>query len=247
MEQNSIDKSKLNLIIDVIMLLLMMPITGIGFLMKYILVPGFERNVLYGNNVDLELWGQTRHQWGSIHLILSIIFLLLLVLHTILHWKMIVSIFRRMIPTKKTRIVLVTLIAVMGLFSISFPLFIKPEIVQKEPLHRNRYDNNNLAPGVSLKSESSKQKDRLSINGNSKANMENKRHLHSSKEEIEVYGSQTLQFVADKYNVPVGIIAANLKIPETLSEEKLGRIKKRYSFTMDDVKTSILNYKRRRK
>ena len=62
MEHNSIDKSKLNLIIDVIMLLLMMPIAGIGFMMKYVLVPGFERNVLYGNNVDLEFWGQTRHQ-----------------------------------------------------------------------------------------------------------------------------------------------------------------------------------------
>ena len=247
MEQNPIDKSKLNLIIDIIMLLLMMPIAGIGFLMKYVLVPGFERNVLYGNNVDLEFWGQTRHQWGSIHLILSITFLALLIFHTILHWKMIVSIFRRMIPTKKTRIVLVTLIAVMGLFSISFPLFIKPEIVQKEPLHRNRYDNNNLAPGVSLKSESSKQKDRLSINGNSKANMENKRHLHSSKEEIEVYGSQTLQFVADKYNVPVSIIAADLKIPKTLSDEKLGRIKKQYPFTMDDVRASISNYKKGKK
>ena len=69
----------------------------------------------------------------------------------------------------------------------------------------------------------------------------------SSKEEIEVYGSQTLQFVADKYNVPVSIIAADLKIPETLFEEKLGRIKKQHPFTMDDVKASISNYKRRGK
>jgi len=247
MEQNSIDKSKLNLIIDLIMLLLMMPIAGIGFLMKYVLVPGFERNVLYSNNVDLEFWGQTRHQWGSIHLILSITFLVLLFLHTILHWKMIVCIFRKMIPRKTLRIVLVGLITVMGLLLISFPLFVRPEIVEKEPLHRNRHDNNNLAPGVSLKNESPRQKDSISINGSPKTNQGNKRHLHSSKEEIEVYGSQTLQFVADKYNVPVSIIAADLKIPQTLSEEKLGRLKKQYLFTMDDVRASIVNYKKREK
>ncbi|MBP7612764.1 MAG: DUF4405 domain-containing protein [Paludibacter sp.] len=246
MEHNSIDKSKLNLIIDVIMLLLMMPIAGIGFMMKYVLVPGFERNVLYGNNVDLEFWGQTRHQWGSIHLILSITFLVLLIWHIILHWKMIVCIFRKAVPTKAMRIVLVSLITVMGLLSISFPLFVKPEIVQKEPLHRNRY-NNSLAPGVSLKNKSQIQKDSLSINGSPKTNLGDKRHLHTSKEEIEVYGSQTLQFVADKYNVPVSIIAADLKIPETLFEEKLGRIKKQHPFTMDDVKASISNYKRREK
>lgn len=246
MEHNSIDKSKLNLIIDVIMLLLMMPIAGIGFMMKYVLVPGFERNVLYGNNVDLEFWGQTRHQWGSIHLILSITFLVLLIWHIILHWKMIVCIFRKAVPTKAMRIVLVSLITVMSLLSISFPLFVKPEIVEKEPLHRNRY-NNSLASGVSLKNKSQIQKDSLFINGSPKTNLGDKRHLHTSKEEIEVYGSQTLQFVADKYNVPVSIIAADLKIPETLFEEKLGRIKKQHPFTMDDVKASISNYKRREK
>ena len=245
MEQNSIDKSKLNLIIDLIMLLLMMPIAGIGFLMKYVLVPGFERNVLYGNNVDLEFWGQTRHQWGSIHLILSITFLALLILHTILHWKMIVIIFRRMIPSKAIRLVLVSLITVTGLLSISFPLFVKPELVQKEPLHRNSHDKkNNSFHSNSQNNELIKQHDSSSTNSSSKANQEKKKKLHSSKEEIEVFGSQTLQFVADKYNVPVSIIAADLKIPLTLSEQKLGRIKKQYPFTMDDVRTSISNYKK---
>ena len=247
MEQNSIDKSKLNLIIDLIMILLIMPISGIGFLMKYVLVPGFERNVLYGNHVDLEFWGQTRHQWGSIHLILSITFLALLILHTLLHWKMIVSIFRRMIPTKTMRVVLVDLITAIGLISISFPLFVKPEIVEKEPLHRNKHDNKNLVPGNSEENGFIKQHDSISVDGHPKTNQENKRYLNSSKTEIEVYGSQTLQFVADKYNVPVRVIAFDLKIPENLSGEKLGRLKKQYPFTMDDVKASILDYKKREK
>jgi hypothetical protein len=247
MEKNPIDKSKLNLIIDLILLILMMPITGIGFLMKYVLVAGFERNMLYGNNVELLFWGQTRHQWGSIHLILSVLFLLLLFLHIILHWKMIVGIFRRMIPNKTIRILLVGLISVTALLSISFPLFVKPEQVEKEPLHRNEHHNNTLSLGDSLKKESARENDTLSIHGNQKANQGNKRHHHSSTEEIEVFGNQTLQFVADKYKVPVSVIAADLKVPETLFEEKLGRIKKQYPFTMDDVRASISNYKKRKK
>jgi len=51
--------------------------------------------------------------------------------------------------------------------------------------------------------------------------------------------------VADKYNVSAEAIAADLKIPATFTGEKLGRLKKQYSFTMDDVKASIAAHKKR--
>ncbi len=44
MKQNWCDQSKLNLNIDIIMLLLLMPLAGIGFLIKYFLIPGLQRN-----------------------------------------------------------------------------------------------------------------------------------------------------------------------------------------------------------
>jgi Mor family transcriptional regulator len=49
----------------------------------------------------------------------------------------------------------------------------------------------------------------------------------------------TLQYIADKHNVPVDMLASELKIPKTLVGEKLGRLKKRYNFTMNDVRTII--------
>jgi hypothetical protein len=66
-------KSRINFLIDVVMFLMMMAIAGIGFLMKYVLVPGSERWEKYGSNVDLFLWGWDRHQWGALHLILGYI------------------------------------------------------------------------------------------------------------------------------------------------------------------------------
>ncbi len=46
-------KSKLNLIIDALLLLCIAAIGGIGFLMKYVLVPGSQRWEIYNRNVDL--------------------------------------------------------------------------------------------------------------------------------------------------------------------------------------------------
>ena len=103
------DRSKLNLVLDALMLMLMMAIAGIGFLMKFILLPGYLRNEVYGKNVDLYFLNLDRHQWGKIHLILSIAFLLFLLLHIILHWKVIVCVFSRMVPGKIPRIIFVFL------------------------------------------------------------------------------------------------------------------------------------------
>jgi len=44
-----IKKSKLNLIIDALLSLCLAAIAGIGFLIKYILVPGYQRREIYAN------------------------------------------------------------------------------------------------------------------------------------------------------------------------------------------------------
>jgi len=224
MERILKDKSKLNLSLDIIMLLLIMAIAGIGFLMKYVLIPGFQKNVLYGKHVDLVLWGLPRHQWGTIHLVLSIAFLVLLILHFLLHWNMIVCIFKRMITHKSLRIAFAGMLTVIIILFISFPLFVEPEIIDKIPMHKNRNSRNN--------------------NSDSAFNNTSELSTSADTKVYDVNGSQTLQFVADKYNVPVSTITADLKIPVTLAGEKLGRLRKSYLFTMDDVRNSISNYKK---
>ncbi|MDD2549271.1 MAG: hypothetical protein PHD00_04150, partial [Bacteroidales bacterium] len=62
------DRAKINLVVDIILFLLLMGMAGIGFLIKYTLLSGEKRNLLYGKNVNLELLGLDRHQWGTIHL-----------------------------------------------------------------------------------------------------------------------------------------------------------------------------------
>jgi LysM repeat protein len=236
MENICKDKSKLNLSIDIIMFLLLLPIAGIGFLIKYVLIPGIQRNSIYGNNTDLEFLGMSRHQWGTVHLTLSIIFLVLLIIHIVLHWKMITCVFQRLIPYKSIRSAFTFLLTVLGFLLISFPLLVKPDVIERQALHQNRKMNNNYTPSPNT----------LNIDKPIQPTSKVK-HKKVLTEEYEVRGSMTLQYVAEKYDVPVNIIAADLKIPENLAGKRLGRLRKLYHFTMDDVRNSIYTYKKTNK
>jgi hypothetical protein len=121
------DKPNLNFIIDALMFLTVMAMAGLGFLMKYVLLPGRESWLQYGRNVKLAFWGWDRHDWGAIHLYLGFFFLGLLGLHIFLHWRQIVRLFQRLIPAERRALVLLVFVLMAALF-IYFPFLITPEI-----------------------------------------------------------------------------------------------------------------------
>jgi len=125
-------KSKLNLIIDGLLLLCIAAVVGIGLLIKYVLVPGYLRWEIYGRNVELFFWGLDRHQWGAIHLVIGIVFLALLVLHIVLHWPMIVSIYSKMIPNRFARWITALILIFITIFLLAFSYFVKPEVYEQE-------------------------------------------------------------------------------------------------------------------
>ncbi|MFP3867961.1 MAG: DUF4405 domain-containing protein [Desulfobacteraceae bacterium] len=129
------NKPKVNFVIDALMFMIMCAIAGIGFLIKYVLIPGEDRWAVYGRNVDLLWFGMNRHEWGSIHLYLALSLLTLLVIHIILHWQMVLSLFRSLVPGAKARSVITVIFLFICLISISFSLFVTPEV---EELRRGR-------------------------------------------------------------------------------------------------------------
>ncbi len=246
-------KSKLNLSIDIVMFLLLVTMAGIGFLMKYVVVSGEVRNVIYGNQVELEFFGLTRHQWGSVHLALSIIFLFLLVLHIILHWKLIVTIYSCMFHSRYLRYGIAGILCLIGIIALFSPFILKPQIVPFEPQYRNRYvihgSENKLQQGRN-KEVLTTEKQVITDRDDPKSAMQEDKDLRSEEEhhnseydEYEVFGYNTLQDIANRYEVPVSAICFDLKIPENKSGEKLGWLRKEYGFTMTDVRKSISAYK----
>ena len=142
-------KTNINLIIDALLLLSLGAITGIGLLIKFILVAGYQRWEIYGRNVSLFLWGLDRHQWGTIHSIIALVFIVLLALHIILHWSMIVGISRNMIPNRFVRWITTLILVVLTIILVIFPYFIKPEVSEgRHGEGHSRHQCRNICNGM---------------------------------------------------------------------------------------------------
>lgn len=238
------NKAKLNLVIDVIMLVLLMAIAGLGFLIKYVLVPGYRRNEIYNGDVELYYMGLTRHKWGSIHLWLSFIFLLLMLLHIILHWKMIKRIFSHMVTSKASRIIIAVFIGTIALFFALAPLFVKPVVEISKGKHAHCHDSKSFFEEIHKinMDKTPVMNEKKQTTDSLQKNQKKLRH-EQSHTELEVYGYMTLSNAAQKYSIPVVELTKALNIPSGQSGEKIGKLKKKYGFQMEDLKDIIWKIK----
>ena len=124
-------KSKLNLVIDALLLVCIAVIVGIGLLMRNVLVPGYKRWEIYNSNVELYFWGLDRHQWGTIHFITGLVFLALLILHIALHWPIIVGIYRKLIPNLAARWIAVLILLSLAMVLAFFSFAVKPDVQEQ--------------------------------------------------------------------------------------------------------------------
>lgn len=123
-----IEKSKLNFAIDSLMMIIMMALAGIGFLMKFVLIPGKERWLVYGANVELYWLGLDRHEWGTIHLWLGYSLLFLLALHIALHFKWILNTYQRTFANTALKKMAGVFFIVICLILILFAFFTTPVV-----------------------------------------------------------------------------------------------------------------------
>jgi hypothetical protein len=85
-------RSTVNFILDLVSFLNLLGLAITGFIMRYVLPPGTGGmgRVLHGGTgrgVHVkELWSMTRHEWGNIHFCLALVFVVLMIIHIILHW-----------------------------------------------------------------------------------------------------------------------------------------------------------------
>jgi len=268
--------AKLNLVIDVIMLIDMMALIGVGLLNKYVLLTGQQKWEKYGENLEFYLWGFDRHDWNRIHFILGLILFGLLVLHIWFHWKMVINIYRNFISNKKIRIILALALLVISIVLVVFPVFIDTVVDEPafkggrqylegygrneiergtgrgegrlrqstEPLiiEENKDNSNYISPGDE-KDESSIDEGQVHSSHQNEGSKEG-RH-RDIPTNIDVIGSMTLVEVAEKYKVPANHIKSKLDIPLSISNnERLGRLRRIYGFTMSDIEEIIYNFQK---
>jgi len=231
-------RDKINLLIDLLLTLALALIAGIGLLIKYILPPGRERILKYGENKDLFFLGMDRHQWGEVHLVAAYVMLALLLLHILFHWKAILCLVRKAISPVWLRRPLWAIIGVLCLAFFLFAFFISPE--QREAsdfLHRHAHsaaakmminqDLNASGPEKELSSEAPKTD-------------HGQEHLHMDGDHSSLNGRMTLADAAKQFGIDLDEVKKRLGLPADVdSLETLGRLRKAYGFTMQEARDRL--------
>ncbi|NLE34989.1 MAG: DUF4405 domain-containing protein [Bacteroidales bacterium] len=223
-------KSRVNLIIDFIMLLNMMTLAGIGFLIKYVLLPGYKASEVYGNDSDLFFWGLDRHQWGAIHLYVALFLVFLLLLHIILHWDMVVCILKKMIHGRTARTVVLLAIGLISLFIALGPLFLKPEVRQMERVHQHR---RHMEITVQDQDQSLLQVDADSEERSEKSSADTARKHF---DDLDINGTMSLNEISKRFGISAGELASVIGVPADKADERIGRLKRIYEFDVNDLR-----------
>lgn len=251
-----VTRQKVNFIIDILLLIATVFIIVIGFVIRYVLIPGSERWEKFGRNVELSILGLDRHQWGFIHLIVGLLFVGLLVLHLIFHWKQIVAMTRKILPGMYIRYTFVG--AIVGIIVIVAVLpFLIPLQLGDLVTHQGRGVTRNSIYQERSFPEHEPEYLTIVASENSLENINepkleyaepfHEKVEHSSDEHIlDIRGFNTIEDLAKKYDVSADSLKNYLKIPPSVSNnERLGRIRRTYDFTMGDVEEAILKLQKK--
>ena len=92
-------RSSLNFIVDFASFVSLVGIVLTGIILKYVLPPctggcGQALSGGMGREHIKDLWSMTRHEWGSIHYCLALLFIVLMTAHVLLHWEWIKNCFK---------------------------------------------------------------------------------------------------------------------------------------------------------
>jgi len=122
-------RSRLNLIVDVLNLIVLTMMVSTGLILKNVLPPGSGRieSLLKGGGgmektIDVFV-GLTRQEWGQIHFVIAVIFVVLLMVHLFLHWNWIQSMIvgSREKPTSMKMRLAVCVVVFLILSILAFP------------------------------------------------------------------------------------------------------------------------------
>lgn len=242
-------KANVNFLINTIMFLCMSAIVGIGFLLKYKLISGQDRWAIYGRPIELYWLGLDRHQWGYIHLVLGFVLIGLLLVHLVLHWTLIKSVYQRIISLKTARKSIVLAFVSLSFFLIFSPFVIKADVFEKgsHVEHGNqkgeRYKQFNKEQDSDIEIEVVQDRRNLFLD-KTEVLEETKKELSRLKQNIDVKGFMTLSLVSDTYDIPIDLLKEKLGITATnVEHQKIGQLKKKYDFNISEIKDVITNYK----
>lgn len=216
-------RNMLNFLVDVVTLLAIFAMVATGLVIRFTLPPGTGGR--HGGG-GLVLWGMGRHDWGDVHFWASVILGVLLAIHVALHWSWVCAMVRRWLGGKDVGDLSAAKRNLYGLgflaaLVIIFGGFVWYADVAARPIQApERADDRPEHPGADTL-ETGREED------------------HDMGHEL-IRGSMTLAEVEDATGVTAATLKSELGLPpETVADERLGRLGRQYGFNMDKVRSIV--------
>ncbi|MEZ4598631.1 MAG: DUF4405 domain-containing protein [Syntrophotaleaceae bacterium] len=119
-----------------------------GLVIRYVLPPGSGGIEGYGTGWRAAarpvsvLWGLTRHEWGHLHYLVSVIFLVVIAIHLFVHRRSMTACFRRKEESQSCLPALIGIGAVIGLLALAVALVFSPaKKVPRQELRQEQMEN----------------------------------------------------------------------------------------------------------
>jgi hypothetical protein len=257
-------KSNIKYFVDILMFLCIVGIAGIGFLMGLFLAEG--PTVREQDKYFLNLH---RHQWGEIHLYLSLVFTALVILHLFLNWEWVKCKTRVLFKGGwKTMLITVTVLAVL------IPLIIwafypkHPSEYLDYGTGRGRRGQDYYLPPQSRITRAQPETGKIpaerplqeqqAISLTERPLRQKQRPVTSEKEALEheeqlvhgrletglegmvIHGQMTMQDVVNQTGISYEKIASAMDLPARISmRDSLGRLRRQYGFTMQELRDTL--------
>ena len=205
-------------VVDTLLFLCIVGIAAIGLFLGLVIPKGptAQESAKY-------FLGLHRHQWGNIHFYLSLSFITLVIIHLILSWNWIKGKARQIFKKSWGVMLILTAIVSLSVIVLLWALYPKTPGVYEEYGKRG---------GRQAMQQQLLEKDPYSPD-ETIYDKEGNKH-------IVITGQMTLQEVEKATGIPAGEIASELGIPSTnLPEETLGRLRKKYGFSMEEARDKI--------
>jgi glucan phosphoethanolaminetransferase (alkaline phosphatase superfamily) len=218
---------------DIILFLSVFGLILTGIIMVFFTDSG--PNVLESSKYFLELH---RHQWGGIHLYFAIGFSVMLVFHLILEWKWIMGKTRNLF---KRAWVLIPVILIAGMM-VYVGWLLTPKNLDFYQNHDRKWEGKHQMAKKSILSSgnmalnSADKKLRIDTRKTELKRLPQEKNLNR----VDISGQDSFVSIESKTGISPDALIYVLKLPGDISQtERLGRFKRIYPFTINDVRDAI--------
>jgi hypothetical protein len=241
-------KSDWQYVVDTLLFLCIVAIALIGFLMGFFLPKG-----PLAREASKYFLGLHRHQWGNIHFYLSIAFVALVIIHLTLSWKWIKGKARQLFKNRWAVMLGSTAAASLLILFLFWILY--PKVpgayedygtrAKSKARHQELMEEGFPHPEETVFYRETKEKIEPQEKQVKKEEAEHEEKLTRGRmsEDVSgilITGQMTLLDIENKTGIPARKIADKLGLPLNIPlNERIGRLRRRYLFTMQEVRDVI--------